>query len=43
LDFLQHLANGLLQGCMLALVGLGFSMIWGILNLINLAHAASSC
>lgn len=25
---------------MLALVGLGFSMIWGILNLINLAHAA---
>src|SRR5438105_3181061 len=25
---------------MLALVGLGFSMVWGILNIINLAHAA---
>src|SRR5919201_5245609 len=39
-DFLQHLLNGLLQGCMLALVGLGFSMVWGILNVINLTHAA---
>jgi len=25
---------------MLALVGLGFSMVWGILNIINLAHGA---
>src|SRR5438093_8438535 len=25
---------------MLALVGLGFSMVWGILNIINLTHAA---
>jgi branched-chain amino acid transport system permease protein len=37
---MQHLVNGLLQGCILALVGLGFSMVWGILNIINLAHAA---
>jgi len=37
---MQHLVNGLLQGCLLALVGLGFSMVWGILNIINLAHAA---
>ena len=40
MDFLQHVINGLLQGCILALVGLGFSMVWGILNIINLAHAA---
>jgi len=25
---------------MLGLVGLGFSMVWGVLNIINLAHAA---
>ena len=40
MDFVQHLVNGLLQGGMLALVGLGFSMVWGILNIINLTHAA---
>src|SRR6478672_10740826 len=40
MDFVQHIVNGLLQGCILALVGLGFSMVWGILNIINLAHAA---
>jgi branched-chain amino acid transport system permease protein len=40
LDFVQHLLNGLLQGCILALIGLGFSLVWGILNIINLAHAA---
>jgi branched-chain amino acid transport system permease protein len=39
-DFVQHVLNGLLQGCILALVGLGFSLVWGILNIINLAHAA---
>jgi branched-chain amino acid transport system permease protein len=32
--------NGLLQGFIFALIGLGFSMVWGILNIINLAHAA---
>src|SRR3954454_6894351 len=40
MDVLQHTVNGLLQGCILALVGLGFSMVWGILNIINLTHAA---
>jgi branched-chain amino acid transport system permease protein len=40
LDFVQHILNGLLQGCILALIGLGFSLVWGILNIINLAHAA---
>src|ERR671939_237778 len=40
MDLVQHSINGLLQGCILALVGLGFSLVWGILNIINLAHAA---
>src|ERR1044071_5224704 len=40
MDFVQHVVNGLLQGCILALIGLGFSLVWGILNIINLAHAA---
>src|ERR1700704_3231652 len=39
-DLVQHILNGLLQGCILALIGLGFSLVWGILNIINLAHAA---
>src|ERR687888_181889 len=40
MDLVQHLINGLLQGSILALIGLGFSLVWGILNIINLAHAA---
>src|SRR5919197_6739232 len=40
MDLVQHLINGLLQGSILALVGLGFSLVWGILNIINLAHSA---
>jgi len=39
-DLIQHGLNGLLQGFIFALIGLGFSMVWGILNIINLAHAA---
>ncbi len=39
-EFLQHLVNGLLQGGIYGLVGLGFSLVWGILNSLNLAHAA---
>lgn len=37
---LQVLINGLLLGGMLGLVGLGFSLVWGILNIVNLAHSA---
>ncbi len=37
---LQVLVNGLLLGGLLGLVGLGFSLVWGILNIVNLAHAA---
>lgn len=37
---LQVLVNGILLGGLLGLVGLGFSLVWGILNIVNLAHAA---
>lgn len=36
----QDLVNGLLAGGILALVALGFSLVWGIMNIINLAHGA---
>jgi len=36
----QVLVNGLLLGGMLGLVGLGFSLVWGILNIVNLTHSA---
>ena len=36
----QYTVNGLLVGAVFALIGLGFSLVWGILNIINLAHAA---
>ncbi len=37
---LQVLVNGFLLGGLLGLIGLGFSLVWGILNIVNLAHAA---
>ena len=40
MEVIQHGLNGLLQGFIFALIGLGFSMVWGILNIVNLAHAA---
>src|SRR5947208_1193044 len=36
----QYAVNGLLVGAVFALIALGFSLVWGILNIINLAHAA---
>jgi branched-chain amino acid transport system permease protein len=38
--FIQYAVNGLLVGAVFALIALGFSLVWGILNIINLAHAA---
>ncbi len=38
--FLQILANGILAGGILAVAALGFSLVWGIMNVINLAHGA---
>jgi branched-chain amino acid transport system permease protein len=36
----QSLVNGLLLGGVYACVGLGFSLVWGVTNVINLAHGA---
>ena len=36
--FLQQLINGLVQGSIYALVALGYTMVYGIMGLINFAH-----
>ena len=38
--FLQALAYGVVQGGLLALVAVGFSLVWGVMNVINLSHGA---
>jgi branched-subunit amino acid ABC-type transport system permease component len=35
---LQQIINGLVSGSMYALVALGYTMVYGIINLINFAH-----
>ncbi|HEY6001593.1 MAG TPA: branched-chain amino acid ABC transporter permease [Anaeromyxobacter sp.] len=37
-EFLQHLANGLSVGTIYALIALGYTMVYGVLKLINFAH-----
>ncbi|WP_431478890.1 branched-chain amino acid ABC transporter permease [Massilia eburnea] len=36
--FIQQILNGLVLGSMYALVALGYTMVYGVLNLINFAH-----
>ncbi len=36
--FLQQLINGLTLGCVYAVVALGYTMVYGIIQLINFAH-----
>ncbi|HWV62405.1 MAG TPA: branched-chain amino acid ABC transporter permease [Oxalicibacterium sp.] len=36
--FVQQIINGLVLGSMYALVALGYTMVYGVLNLINFAH-----
>jgi branched-chain amino acid transport system permease protein len=38
--FLQVTANGLLEGGLFALIAVGFSLVWGVMNIVNLAHGA---
>lgn len=38
LEFIQHLINGLSLGSIYALIALGYTMVFGILQLINFAH-----
>jgi branched-chain amino acid transport system permease protein len=37
-EFVQYLVNGLTTGSFLALIALGYSMVYGVLRLINFAH-----
>jgi branched-chain amino acid transport system permease protein len=38
LEFIQHVVNGLSLGAIYALIALGYTMVFGILKLINFAH-----
>ena len=35
---IQQLLNGVMYGCTYSLIGIGFNLIFGVLNMINLAH-----
>jgi branched-chain amino acid transport system permease protein len=39
-QLLQATVYGLLQGGLLALIAVGFSLVWGVMNVINLAHGS---
>jgi branched-chain amino acid transport system permease protein len=39
-QLVQATVYGLLQGGLLALVAVGFSLVWGVMNVINLAHGS---
>jgi len=39
-DLVQLVIIGLLAGGIYAAVGVGFSLVWGVLNIVNLAHGA---
>src|SRR5579885_1975758 len=36
--FVQELVNGLTQGALYALIALGYTMVYGVLKLLNFAH-----
>lgn len=40
MDIGQLVVNFLLLGCLYAALALGFSLVWGIMNIVNLAHGA---
>src|SRR5512144_646865 len=36
----QILVNALVLGCLYACIAVGFSLVWGVLNVINLLHGS---
>ena len=40
LDFVQLVILGLLAGGIYVAVGVGFGLVWGVLNIVNLSHGA---
>lgn len=39
-QFLQASVNGLLHGGLYALIAVGFSLVWGVMHIVNIAHGA---
>ncbi len=37
---LQAIVNGILYGAVYATIGIGFSLVWGVMNIINVAHGS---
>jgi branched-chain amino acid transport system permease protein len=37
---LQAVVNGVLFGAVYATIGIGFSLVWGVMNIINVAHGS---
>jgi branched-chain amino acid transport system permease protein len=42
LDIIQTLADGLLFGAIYALIGIGFTLVFGVMHKLNMAYAAAS-
>mgnify|MGYP002544687697 CR=1 FL=1 len=36
----QQIVNGLVSGCIIALIALGYTMVYGVMRMINFAHAS---
>jgi branched-chain amino acid transport system permease protein len=37
-QLIQQVVNGLLIGCVYALIAIGLTLIWGVMNIVNFAH-----
>ena len=42
-EFMQQVVNGLSIGSIYALIALGYTMVYGIIKLINFAHGDILC
>ena len=40
MDIVQILVNGLVLGALYACIAVGFSLVWGVLNIINMLHGS---
>jgi branched-chain amino acid transport system permease protein len=40
MDYLQTLVNGVVLGALYACLAVGFSLVWGVLNVINMLHGS---
>ena len=40
MDILQILLNGIVLGTLYACIAIGFSLVWGVLNVINMLHGS---